>query len=205
MSVTEIKNARDAEVVNTNFAFIEGLVAKLAAAEFREEGLDRQALADEIVARRSGAFSKVISGGSDTTLTNTVFAVPTISGVQMRLDSGGGGFTIAADEKMVIRAAVFCPTNPTPLYGVPAGRTVEARLSRQLSGGGVVLLTGSQAHTGTQGLPTVPGNSGSLYLVGELGPGTYDFVQMETRIVGGAGTYRLNYASILGRIYKRVS
>ena len=187
-------DARDATVVNTLFSDLVTVSTDIDGINVRREGIDPYVCAAELAHRTDGTYRRATANSAS--LVNVALAQLSLGGYAMRIT---GPFTIASGEVGRIRAAFAAWTDATggPLWGIPPNRQVEGVLVYQESGGAPTPTTITNSNR-VRGSVAVAGDgaNGFFRLIGRLPAATYDWVEIQTRLVGGAGTYQIGYASL---------
>lgn len=199
-------DARASAPVNTIFANLVVQSGDIRAVNLRDEGIDENVTEADVFTESIPEFN-VESLNAVTSPVNVVWAPVLIGAVTLRLTGAGGGpFTVAADEFLRVRAQFSCPTNPAGLlWGVPPARRVAARIAHFPSGGALTPVPNSVKRRGNSDVTAARGVNAHFSLFYLLGPGTYDFIETQTQLEGGAGTYRVNFGSMHGTLFKRAA
>lgn len=175
--------ARDATAFNTALTAFDTALDAVDRDNLALEGLVGASFADGVNTPHTlfqNPEHQRASTGTDAVTSS--WTLVTLGSVAMRLDgTSAGGFTVAANEILLVVYALEAVDPTGPLTPVPAGETVEARLAYQASGGGVTAVTPSQSWWQF----SEPGY-GSLGGFGKLGPGSYDWVEIQAQATSAA-------------------
>lgn len=177
---------------------------------FAEEGVDERSIDSGAVHGCPAA----VTSDTATTFSNTAFTTLVMGATTFQT----AGFTVPADSVAHIVADITCECDGVAQYGIcqnpatPApvgGNWVEMEL-RTSSGGTPTALTGSTAYVGNDSKAGFGASDGSDYgdcmTFYEVGPGTYDWAEVRTRIVRSGspdGRYNITHATLIVTIYKK--
>lgn len=175
-------------VVNTVFSSIATASGSITGDNIAEEGLD------EFIIQR---MSDVLPGyTADTRTKNTngaTFATMDITGLLAMTP----GFTVGIDQLAIVRAEFQLLNDPAGgTLGAPLASIVTARLRQSISGTPAVIV-------GTTMDGTAYG-TGVFVMDAVLGPGVYDFVEIQTKC-DPAADYFVGYGSIIIELLYRTT
>lgn len=185
-------DARSAAALNTLLVAIDTGLDAVNDDNVAAAGLDENAVDADAHSTYSSDWVRSSVGSYALT---AAYAQVSLSGTALRLDGGGGGFTVPTGHVCIVKYSIQCANTSTPWNGLPAADVVDATLYRQLNGGGAVPELKSHSWMEADGVSV-----GSLGGAVKLPAGTYDWVELRAKYTATSGT--LHHGLISGRIYK---
>lgn len=196
----------DRAVVDVNDAFTNFSTqsTNVQAINVAQEALDDGSLADNLAT----SHFNTESGDGVTLLANTAYpgalggAGNVINGINMAI----GPVAIGADEQLRVKGAFDLDTITGGAFGIPVDSQLEIRFVTRI--GGVPTAyplsrmrkkTANEPGLYTQGMD---GQIATTYWFD--GPATFDTVELQFKL-DAAGTYRANFGSVIGTLFKRMT
>jgi len=193
---------RDAEALNTILQTLEDdtTAGTIDGDNFREEGLDIGAVAVGSYQVRRRAFVAIVSDNTPRVWTATT---ATVGGLVLGAATfQSPGFTIAADETLLLESSVFFDLTPGGTPGIPADSAALIQLRYQPSAGAPTVIPGTTRRKGTD----ADGVHACMTTFGQLdGPLTLDWVELQVWEQRGPGnSLYMSNTAMHGAIYHRV-